>query len=130
MSYTTKRVLKIMLILEIIVLGVGMVFTKYPLYYALGVVLGTAVSSMQLILMEKTFNRSVDMSPADAQNYARLHYMLRMAVVAVIVVIAIKVRFIDILGFVLGILPMAPAVYIHGLIFKEKDNDSDGEKTR
>ena len=103
----------------------GMFFIKQPVYYAIGVILGTAVSVARFVMLEKTLNKSVDMAPADAQNYTRLQYFLRMAVIAVVAVIAAKVRYIDLLGFIIGLLPVSPAIHIRGLLNRGSE---DGEQ--
>ncbi|MBR6399627.1 MAG: ATP synthase subunit I [Firmicutes bacterium] len=121
MSKVSKQTVKIMLVLELVALVAGMFFIKQPLYYALGIAAGTAVSAARFLLLERTLNKSVDMAPADAQNYVRLHYGLRMAAIVVIAVIAAKVKYIDLWGFVIGLLPVQPAVYIRGLLVRNAD---------
>ncbi len=123
MSDVSKQTVKIMLILELIALVAGVFFIKNPVYYAAGIIAGTAVSAARFLLLERTLNKSVDMAPADAQNYVRLHYGLRMAAIVVIAFIAAKVKFIDIWGFVIGLLPVQPAVYIQGLLSRKKDGE-------
>ena len=59
------------------------------------------------------------MAPADAQNYIRLQYFLRMAVITVVAIIAAKVKYIDLLGFIIGLLPVAPAVHIQNLLSRK-----------
>lgn len=129
MSDISKQTVKIILILELAALVIGMFFIKNPIYYALGVITGTAVSVARFLLLERTLNKSVLMAPAEAQNYVRLHYGLRMAAIAVIAIIAAKVRFIDVWGLVVGLLPVQPAVYIRGLLYREKDGDKPQNTT-
>ncbi|MBQ6555482.1 MAG: ATP synthase subunit I, partial [Firmicutes bacterium] len=90
MSHDTKSLIKIILVLELIVLVIGMFFIKNPLSYALGILLGTAVSAARLVLLERALNKAVDMSPTDAQNYTRLQYSLRMIGILAIAFAAIK----------------------------------------
>ena len=119
MSDISKQTVKIMLILEAIALGIGVFFISKPLYYAFGIILGTALSAARFLLLEKALNKSVDMAPADAQNYIRLQYFLRMAVITVVAIIAAKVKYIDLLGFIIGLLPVAPAVHIQNLLSRK-----------
>ena len=120
MSQDTRSLIKIILVLELILLVAGMFFIKNHLSYALGILLGTAVSAARLVLLERALNKSVDMSPTDAQNYTRLQYGLRMIGILAIAFAAIKLPFINVWAFVIGLLPVQPAVYIYGFINSRK----------
>lgn len=124
MSNETKSLIKIILVLELIALVIGMFFIKNPLSYALGILLGTAVSAARLVLLERALKKAVDMSPTDAQNYTRLQYGLRMIGILAIAFAAIKLPFINVWAFVVGLLPVQPAVYIYGLMNREKGGDA------
>lgn len=121
MSDTTKMLLKIIPVLGLLVFGVGAFFTANILYYAVGVALGTGISAARVVLLERTLKKSLDMPPQDAQNYTRLHYSMRMLGVVAAAIAAVKIPFIDVVGFVLGLLLVQPAVYIHGLLTKNRE---------
>ena len=127
MSQTSKSVVKIILMLGLICFGIGMFFIENILYYAIGITLGTGVSAARFLLLERALNRSVEMAPADAQNYTRLQYILRMTGIVIIAFIAAKVRYIDIVGFIAGLLLVQPAVYIHGLLNRNKGDGGNAE---
>lgn len=120
MSGDCNKLIKIIAILGVIAFGVGAFFVNNILYYAFGIGLGTVISIARMILLERALNKSVDMSPVDAQNYVRLQYSMRMFGVIAVALIAIKVQQIDIVGFVIGILLVQPSVYIMGLFEKKK----------
>ena len=119
MSDTTKNVIKVILVLELLAFGIGAFFTKNILYWALGIAVGTVISAARLILLERTLKKSLDMPPQNAQSYTQLHYSMRMIGIVAAAFIVVKVGFIDIVGFVIGLLPVQPAVYIQGLLSKK-----------
>lgn len=119
MSDECKRLVKIISLLGLAVFAAGVFFINNHLYYALGVALGTFISAARIVLLERTLKKSVDMAPADAQNYTRLHYSLRMIATVVVTVIAFKVKYIHIVGYILGLLLVQPAVYISKLFVRK-----------
>lgn len=127
MSKDCISLVKIIAALGLVCLAAGVLFiyfytnaqTESMLYYAIGIVLGTAISAARIVLLERTLNKSVDMAPVDAQNYTRLHYSFRMIGIVAAAFIAVKVKQIDIIGFVIGLLLVPPAVYLHKGISKD-----------
>ena len=68
----------------------------------------------KIMLLEKAVNRSVDMPPADAQNYMRLNYMSRYFLTGIVVFVALVSDWISLLGVVLGLFAFTPATFITG----------------
>lgn len=113
---TLKQIITIVVALGVIVLGIGVLFANSILYWAVGVALGTAVSVLKVVMLEKTLNKAVDMSPEDAKNYTRSRYTFRMVLTIALVVVAIKIPYINVIGLIVGLLLIQPAVYIVNFI--------------
>lgn len=86
------------------------------LYWILGVALGTAVSLVKLLMIERTVEKAVDMEPQNAKNYVNSRASFRFVLTIVIVVLAIKIPFFNILGVIVGLILTQPAVYIVNFI--------------
>lgn len=86
------------------------------LYWILGVAFGTAVSLVKLLMIERTVERAVDMEPQNAKNYVNSRASFRFVLTIVMVVVAIKIPFFNILGVIVGLILTQPAVYIVNFI--------------
>ncbi|MGN1318388.1 MAG: ATP synthase subunit I [Lachnospirales bacterium] len=114
-----KQIVKTVIALGIIALGIGLFFTSESLYWVFGIVLGTAISVFKVIMLEKTLNKAVDMSPEDAKNYTRTRYTYRLVLSILAVVVCIKIPFINVIGVIVGLLLVQPAVYIVNFFSKK-----------
>ncbi len=112
----SKKVLKQIIIsiaaLGIIAMGIGIYFADNILYWVLGIAAGTAISMLKVIMLERTLDRAVDMPPEDAKNYTRSRYTFRMILSIAAVVVAIKLPWFNVIGVIVGLLLVQPAVYI------------------
>ena len=117
---TLNKILLFTCILGLIAFGIGVFFTKDILGWALGIIVGTLVSVLKVFLLERTLNKAVDMSPEDAKNYTRSRYTFRMVLRILVLVASIKIHFIDVIGVIVGLLLVQPAVYIVNFINRGK----------
>lgn len=127
LSDTSKRLVKVMLAVSLIGLGVGVIVTQiwFPsetFKYVYGIVFGMVFSVLKLMLLERTLNKSANFPEGQAQNYVRLHYMLRYFLTgAVLVVAAVKGGVSSILGVVVCLASLRPAVHIVNWQYKKQE---------
>ncbi|MBR1738087.1 MAG: ATP synthase subunit I [Firmicutes bacterium] len=121
-SITCKRIIFLTAAFGLIFFGIGVFLTDNALFFAKGIIFGTVFSILKVILLEKTLKKAVNMGQANAQNYTRLHYSLRYFLTGVVVVVAALVKSISLLGVVLGLAAMTPAVFIAGKMENNGEN--------
>lgn len=111
-SNTNKHIILTIISLSLIIFGVGCFFAKDVKTYFLGLFLGTLFSILKIILLEKTLEKSINMNPEKAVNYTRLHYSLRYLLTGAVLIIAAKNPNLSLIGVILGILILRPALFI------------------
>lgn len=116
-----KQIIISVAALGIIALGIGMFFVENILYWIIGIVAGTIISVIKVIMLYKTLDKAVDMSPEDAKNYTRSRYTFRMVLSIVLVIVAIKIPYVNVIGVIVGLLLVQPAVYIVNFINKNNN---------
>jgi len=87
------------------------------LYFAIGVLLTSALNVFKVVLLERTVKKVVDMEQPDAgKNYVRLQYLLRYFLTGLVLLAAglvsvyVKPPFINIWGAVAGLFTLQIAV--------------------
>lgn len=123
-SETAKRIIISMTAISLIFLGIGIFFINNQIAYAKGIIFGTVFSILKLLLLERTINKSLDMSKSGAQNYARAHYMLRYLLTGVVLAVGALEPSISLLGVIIGIFCMRPAVYAATYIEKKQNSEN------
>lgn len=103
-------------ILGIICMVIGVFFTSDKISWLLGVAIGVAVCLFRVISMARGLEKIVDMSPDNANNYARAMYMFRYAVSCVVAVCACYFGIANPIGVIVGLLLLQPATYIYNFI--------------
>lgn len=117
-SETSRNVLKSIAAISLVFLGIGVLvilflFEGRSLYsYCAGIIFGAVFTCLKFMLLERTLNRSANMPSKNAQNYVRLHYMFRYFLTGVALVVCALRSPICLLGFVLGLFSLRPAVYL------------------
>ncbi|MDR2183239.1 MAG: ATP synthase subunit I [Clostridiales bacterium] len=100
-SATAKGIMLGTLIFSAIGLAIGLFLVPDPLFYAIGVGLGCAMSVLKTFLLERSINKITQAGPEDkkaAQNAMRLGYMSRYLLTAAVLVAAVFL--LDIWGLV------------------------------
>lgn len=115
-SKVLMQIIKTVIALGVIALGVGIFFVDNRLYWILGIAAGTGVSVLKVTMLNRTLNKAVDMSPEDAKNYTRVRYTYRMVLSIAVVVLAVKLVWFNVVGVIVGLLLVQPAVYIVNFI--------------
>jgi len=111
-SDTAKNLIITMAAISLLCLGIGLMFFENKYAYAKGILFGTIISILKLLLLERTLNKTVDMDKNNASNFARAHYMIRYFITIVVLAVAAKVDSIDLIGVIIGLFVLRPAVFI------------------
>lgn len=120
-SNTCKQLIIIMVSLSFICLGIGLFITKNVKGLFLGYLLGTIFSSLKLILLEKTLERAVAMPKEKSVSYTRLHYCFRYFLTIIVIVVAgISKGEISLVGVLVSLILLRPAIFIVRLKDKQK----------
>lgn len=130
LTLTAKTMCRVLAALFAVLLGVGLVvilaiypFEK-PLAWGLGLLLGTGLSVLKVVLMDKSLAKSVDMDAEGAKNYANLQMMLRYALTIAVLVGAFFFRnVIGAFGVVAGILALQISAYISAFALRKVNLD-------
>ena len=117
LSDTSKRLVKVMLAICLIAFGCGIIVTGiwFPdeiFKFAYGVLFGCIFAVLKLILLERSLNKSVNMPEGQAQNYIRLHYMLRYFLTGVVLAVAAVRGISALIGVVICLFSLRPAIFI------------------
>lgn len=79
---------------------------------AAGVVLGTVVSIINFNIMALAGEKAIDFSPEKARTKMTVNYLLRYGIYILVLIIAFKVSFINVVGTVLGFFTSILALYL------------------
>lgn len=125
LSDTAKSMLKWMLILfavlgiagSAVVFMIGKGYLFFP--YWLGLLLGSLLSALKLVLIEKSLNQTADMNGGKASGYASLQYILRYVLtVAFLITAFLLPQYVNLFGVIAGILTLQFSAY--GANFENK----------
>ena len=103
-------------VLGIICMVIGVFFTSDKIACVLGVAIGVVICLFRVISMTKSLEKVVDMSPDNANNYAKAMYMFRYVVSLAIAIGACYLRVANPIGVIVGLLLLQPATYIYNFI--------------
>jgi predicted PurR-regulated permease PerM len=126
MSATTKGIMLGTLIFSAIGLVAGVFLVPYPVYYAIGVGLGCAMSVLKTFLLERSINKITQAGPEDkkaAQNAMRLGYMSRYLMTAAVLLAAVFLLDLwGLVGTLVGTVAMTLAAVVLRFFVKEGKN--------
>ncbi|MGI6161247.1 MAG: ATP synthase subunit I [Christensenellales bacterium] len=113
-SDLSKKMIKTIGILLLIIIAAGAAFYRSldVLPFALGAVLGAAVSALKVILLERAIDKALKMETKAADNYIRLQHFLRLLLTGAVLMLAVFVPFINLWGAAAGIITFQIAVYL------------------
>ncbi|NLJ95083.1 MAG: ATP synthase subunit I [Clostridiaceae bacterium] len=86
----------------------------------LGIILGSAVSIIKVILLKRSINKVFNEKQDQAKAYTGLQYLLRFALTAGILVVGALVPQINLLGVIAGVLSFQLATYIVQLMMRKQ----------
>lgn len=117
---TLKQIIATVAALGAVAFIIGAFFAESLLFWLLGIALGTLVSVIKVILLKRTLDKAVDMSPEDAKNYTRSRYTLRLVLSVAVIAVTFKIPYFNVIGVIVGLLLIQPAVYIVNFINRKK----------
>ena len=111
-------------VISVVIYIISLFITSAPLKFALGLFYGTAVSILRVVMLARSVNISVDMDAEASKKYMLSQYHLRMLITIAALVFAAAIRErISIIGLVIGLLVMQPAVYVANVIYEMKGGE-------
>lgn len=118
---TRNSLMIITVVLGAICMVIGLFFTKDIISWLLGVGIGVIICLFRVMSMARGLEKTVDMTPNNAGNYARLQYMFRYLVSFAVAIGACYLGFANPIGVIVGLVLLQPAVYIHNFIDSRKN---------
>ena len=124
-SSASKKMIILMCILFIIECIGGLIFfgtIGNSIGFFAGAFIGTFLSAIRLILLERALNKSVNMEKKVASSYMNRQYFFRYMIAAVsLVLIAISHPRINLIGAGIGLINMQISAYLYGLFLNPQD---------
>lgn len=118
LNQTLVELLIGIIILTILIGLLGIIFSKNPLNFCIGVLIGGGSAAILAISMLLTVEKQLDLPMKEGMNYARRNVVLRFIFMGVIVLCGIRIPVINEIGLVLGLLSLKVSVYIRPIIQK------------
>ncbi len=82
----------------------------------LGYIFGVLISSLNFLLLKKSVEKSVRLSPSNASRYATGQYFIRMLIFFVALTIGAIADYLNFLGVVVGVLMIKAVILISNII--------------
>ena len=102
--YEIKYIAKGVLIFNLIALAIFFIISALNMKIFLGLIFGTIISVLNIILLAKSIEKSVTMPANKAQIYTTSTYLLRMFIVAIVLIASVKVPNLSLIGVVIGLI--------------------------
>lgn len=118
---TRNSLMIITIVLGLISFIVGLFFVVNIMSWALGIAIGIAVCVFRVFSITRQLERTADMTPENAQNYARAKYMMRYLITFVVAAFVCYKGIANPVGVIVGLLLLQPAVYIYNFMGKKAD---------
>lgn len=90
--------------------------TARPVGFITGLVFGGLVAILNFFELAKTLDRSVTMSPGQAQAFVFIKYMIRFTLMGVVIYVSVKAQHINVLGTAVGLLSVKLAIITSTII--------------
>ena len=103
---------------------IGLIWAN-PLTWGLGVLLGGAFTALRLKMMEISITKAVKKDPQKAARYAKIQYMIRYFLAAVVLAVAATVEWFNPIGTMLAMLALKFVTYIQGILDKKFRPEED-----
>lgn len=120
---TRNSLMIITVVLGIICMAAGFVFTDSILMWTVGIALGVLICIFRVLSMTRSLEKAAEMAPENAQNYARAQYMLRYVITLAVAVFACYKGFADPIALIVGLVLLQPAVYIYNFIMNRAEKN-------
>ncbi len=116
-KYVTKGVL----IFDLIILAILLMLSVLNMKIFSGIVFGTIIAILNIILLAKSIEKSVTMPVNKAQIYTTSTYLLRMLIVAVVLVVSVKASHLSVIGVVIGLISPKFVILVKPFIMNKLD---------
>lgn len=114
------KIIKIDLVILSILIIISFVFFENAMMWVKGYIFGGLIGILNFMQLAKTMEKSVTMHPAKARSYASVHYFIRYAVVAVVIIVALKADYLNALAVIIGLL-LIKFIILFTNLFNDKD---------
>lgn len=121
---TRNNLIIITIVLGVICLVAGTFFVDSIFPWIVGIAIGVIICVFRVFSMSRSLEKAVEMTPEDAKNYTRAHYMLRYIITFVIAAIACYKGIANPVGVIVGLVLLQPAVYIYNFIDRKSSKKS------
>lgn len=105
-------------LLSLIPIGIFFIFFKEPKPVILGYVFGVIISIVSLKLISNTMEKAVKKTPSKATTYARSHYMMRMIIYGLALIVATKADHLNMLSTALGLTMVKNTIVLSAIFDK------------
>ena len=116
-----KYIAKGVLIFNLIVLAIFLIISALDMKMFLGLMFGTIIAILNIILLAKSIEKSVTMPVNKAQIYTTSTYLLRMLIVAVVLVVSVKASHLSVIGVVIGLISPKFSILVKPFIMNKLD---------
>ncbi len=123
MNYTVDLVLSIVkktITILVILIIAAFIFFEEPMTWFYGYIFGGAIGILNFMLLAKTMEKAVEMSPHKAQGYATVNYFIRFGITGVVIIIALKADYIKALAVIVGLVLIKLIILVTNL-FSDKE---------
>lgn len=97
---------------------VGAIVSPAKLVFLYSLLLGMAGAMLMVSHMSVTISRELDLPPDAANRHARIQYMIRLILLILALLCALKISWLDFIGFFIGLMTLKAAVYLQPLMHK------------
>ena len=109
----SKGIVKCVLVLDLIIIGILLATATFNKAAVLGLLLGSVFSIINFRLLAITIEKAVEMDPGRAQMYAGTRYMVRLLITGIIVLLALKAPYLNVITTLVGLfLSKIAALYV------------------
>lgn len=116
-----KYIAKGVLIFNLIVLAIFLIISALDMKMFLGLMFGTIIAILNIILLAKSIEKSVTMPVNKAQIYTTSTYLLRMLIVAIVLIVSIKASHLSLIGVVIGLISPKFSILVKPFIMNKLD---------
>lgn len=114
LSVLAKNMLKVISVLSLIGIIASVIYYRSSacLPFIYGILLGSFVSVVKVIVLERTVDKALEMEKKSAVRHVYLQHILRLLLVAAVLLIAAIVEYISLWGAIAGVLSFQISLYV------------------
>ena len=99
-----KKIYKRTLIISFLIVGISFFIFNEAIKIMQGYIFGAIMGVLGFVLMENSIRRAISMNPGRASRHSMVHYFLRYAIYAVVLVVAAMADYLNFPATVLGLM--------------------------